>query len=62
MSFLQKDFQGINILNIAGRDIVLNTEDAESYIDFKTDNAFQQNVNATQDIWLFVGCCKGIAL
>ena len=62
MPFLQKDFQGIDILNIAGRVIVLNSEDAESYIDFKTDNAFQQNVNGTQDIWLFVGCCKGIAL
>ena len=62
MPFLQKDFQGIDILNIAGRVIVLNSEDAESYIDFKTDNAFQQNVNATQVIWLFVGCCKGIAL
>ena len=62
MPFLQKDFQGIDILNITGRVIVLNSEEAESYIDFKTDNAFQQNVNATQDIRLFVGCCKGIAL
>ena len=62
MPFLQKDFQGINILNIAGRDIVLKSEDAEPYIDFKTDNPLQQNVNATQDIWLFVGYCKGIAL
>ena len=62
MPFLQKDFQGIDILNIAGRVIVLNSGDAASYIDFKTDSAFQQNVNATQDILLFVGCCKGIAL
>ena len=62
MPFLQDHFQGINILNIAGRDIVLNSKDAESYIDFKADNSFQQNVNATQDMWLFVGCCKDIAL
>ena len=62
MPFLQEDFQGINILNIAGRDIVLNSKDAKSYKDFKTDKAFEQNVNPAQDIWLFVGCCKGIAL
>ena len=62
MPFLQKDFQGIDILNIAGRVIVLNSEDAESYIDFKTDKAFQQDVNAAEDICFFVGCCKGIAL
>ena len=62
MPFPQKDFQGIDILNIAGRDIVLNLEDAESYIDFKTDNVFQQTDNATQDIWLFVGSCKSIVL
>ena len=36
----QRDFQGINIINIAATDIVLDSEDAESYIDFKTDNAF----------------------
>ena len=62
MPFLQDSFQGINILNIAGRDIVLYSKDAESYVDFKTENAIQQNFKATQDIWLFVGCCKGIAL
>ena len=50
------------MLNIAERHIVLDSKYAESYIYFKTDNAFQQNDNATQDIWLFVGCCKGIAL
>ena len=62
MPFLQDHFPGINILNIAGRDIVLNSKDAESYIDFKNDHTFQQNVNASQNIWLFVGCRKGIAL
>ena len=62
MPFLQEDFQGINILNIARRDIVLDSKDVESYIDFKTDKAFQQNVNAAQDIRLSVCCCKGIAL
>ena len=62
MPFLQDHFQGINILNIADRDIVLNSKDAESYIDFKNDNTFQQNVNATQNISLFVGFCKGTAL
>ena len=62
MPFLQEDFQFINILNFAGSDIVSNSKDEESYIDFKTDKAFQQNVNAAQDIRLSVRCCKGIAL
>ena len=62
MPFLQEDFQGINILNFAGSDIVSNSKDGESYIDFKTDKAFPENVNAAQDIRLSLGCCKGIAL
>ena len=62
MPFLQEDFQGINILNIAGRDIVLNSKDAKSYIDFKTDKAFEQNVNPAQDIWLFVLHWQGMSL
>ena len=49
------------MVNIGGRDIVLNSKDAESYKDFKTDNAFYQNVNATKDVWLFLWCCKAIA-
>ena len=62
MPFLQDHFQGINIVNIAAIEIVLNSKDAEAYIDFKNDDTFPQNVIATEDIWLFVGCCKGIAL
>ena len=33
-------FKTINTLNIAGKDIVLNSQDAQSFIDLKTDNAF----------------------
>ena len=62
MPFFQDHFQGINMVNIGGRNIVLFSKDAESYIDFKTDNAFSQNVNSTEDIWVFFKCCKGIAL
>ena len=49
------------MVNIGGRDIVLYSKDAEFYKDFKSDNAFDQNVNANQDFWLFLGCCKAIA-
>ena len=49
------------MVNISGRDIVLYSKDAELYKDFKSDNAFYQNVNANQDFWLFLGCCKAIA-
>ena len=49
------------MVSIGGTDIVLYSKDEESYIDFKTYNAFQQNVNSTQDIWHSLGCCKGIA-
>ena len=38
--FLQDHIQGINTLNIAGKGIVLNSQDTQSSIDFKTDNYF----------------------
>ena len=61
MPFFQKHFHGINVVNIGGRDIVFYSKDEESYIDFKTDKVFRQNVNSTQDIWHFLGCFKCIA-
>ena len=62
MPFFQQHYQDIYVVNIGARNNVLYSKDAEFNVDFKNDNILQENVNRTQDIWLFVRRCKGMSL
>ena len=62
MPFFQPNFQDIYVVNVGARSNVVYSKDAEFNVDFKNDNLLQQNVNTTQDIWLFVRGYKGMSL
>ena len=62
MPFFQQHFQDLSVVNVGAKGNVLYSKDAEFNVDFKTDNFLRQNVNRTQDIWLFVRRCKGMSL
>ena len=62
LPFFQPHFQNNYVVNIGARSNVLYSKDVKFNVDFKNDNFLQQNVNKTQDIWLFVRLCKGMSL
>ena len=62
MPFFQPHFQDIYVVNIGARSNVLYSKDAEFNVHFKNDNFLQQNINRSQDIWLFVRGYKGMSL
>ena len=62
LTFFQPHFRDIYVVNVGGISNVLYSKDAKFNVDFKNDNILQQNVNRTEDIWLFVRRCKDLSL
>ena len=62
LPFFQPHFQDIYVVNVGGISNVLYSKDAKFNVDFKNDNFLQQNVNRTEDIWLYERRCKDMPL